>query len=54
MTDYLQKFVPRLSEITTLRYELTKSYNVLQWDEQVHGAALEETRSFYHSSPKIL
>ena len=44
MTNYLQKFAPRLSEITTSLRELTKTDNAFLWDERVHGAALEETK----------
>ena len=47
MTNYLQKFAPRLSEITTPLGELTKNNSEFLWEDQVHGAALEETkRSF--------
>ena len=57
MTNYLQKFAPRLSEITTPLHKLTKNDEFL-WDEQVHGAALEETKkvlsAFCNSSPNIL
>ena len=45
MTNYLQKFAPRLSEIMTPLCKLTKHDNKFQWDEQVHGAALEETKN---------
>ena len=43
MTNYLQKFALRLSEITTPLRELTNNDNEFLWDYQVHGAALEET-----------
>lgn len=44
VTNYLQKFAPRLSEITTPLRELTKNHSEFLWDDQVHGAALEETK----------
>ena len=53
MTNYLQKFAPRLSEITTPLRELTKNDNELQWDEQVHGAALEETKKILSTTPVL-
>lgn len=46
MTNCLQKFAPRLSEIRTLLRELTKKEDEFQWDEQVHGGAPEETKIF--------
>ena len=53
MTNYLQKFAPRLSEITTPLRELTKNDNEFQWDEQVHGAALEETKKILSTTPVL-
>ena len=53
MTNYLQKFAPRLSEITTPLSELTKNDNEFQWDEQVHGAALEETKKILSTTPVL-
>ena len=53
MTNYLQKFAPRLSEITTPLCELTKNNNEFQWDEQVHGAALEKTKKILSTTPVL-
>ena len=53
MTNYLQKFAPRLSEITSPLRELTKNDNEFQWDEQVHGAALEETKKILSTTPVL-
>jgi len=53
MTNYPQKFAPRLSEITTPLHELTKSDNEFLWDEQVHGEALEETKKILSSTPVL-
>ena len=53
MTNYLRKFAPRLSEITTPLSELTKNDNEFQWDEQVHGAALEETKKILSTTPVL-
>ena len=51
MTNYLHKFAPRLSEITTPLRELTKKDNGFLWDDQVHGAALEETKKILPTTP---
>ena len=53
MPNYPQKFAPRLSEITTPLHELTKNDNEFQWDEQVHGAALEETKKILSTTPVL-
>ena len=53
MTNYIQKFAPRLSEITTPLRELTKNDNEFQWDEQVHGAVLEETKKILSTTPVL-
>ena len=53
MTNYLQKFAPRLSEITTPLLELTKIDNEFVWDDQVHGPALEETKTILSTTPVL-
>ena len=53
MTNYLQKFAPRLSEITTPLRELTKIDNKFVWDDQVHGPALEETKTILSTTPVL-
>ena len=52
MTNYLQKFAPKLSEVTTPLRKLIKNDKEFLWDAQVRGAALEDP--FYNSSLKIL
>ena len=52
MTNYLQKFAPRLSELTTPLCELTKN-NEFLLDDQVHGATLEETKKILSSTPVL-
>ena len=53
MTYYLQKFSTRLSEITTPLREVTKNDNEFLWDDQVHGAALEETKKILSTTPVL-
>ena len=56
MTNYLQKFVPRLSEITTPLRELTKNDNEFQWDAAGSWCSpgRDKEDPLYDSSPKIL
>ncbi|PFX12514.1 Retrovirus-related Pol polyprotein from transposon 17.6 [Stylophora pistillata] len=53
MTNYLQKFAPRLSEVMTPLRELTKNDNEFQWDGQAHGAALDETKKILSTTPVL-
>ena len=53
MTNYLQKFAPKLSEITTPLCDLIKSDTEFLWDEQVHGAALNEAKRIISSTPVL-
>ncbi|KAL9976590.1 hypothetical protein ACROYT_G013911 [Oculina patagonica] len=53
MTNYLQKFAPKLSEITTPLRNLIKSDTEFLWDEQVHGAALNEAKRIISSTPVL-
>ena len=53
MMNYLQKFVPKLSEITTPLRDLIKSDTEFLWDEQVHGAALNEAKRIISSTPVL-
>lgn len=53
MTNYLQMFAPRPSEVTTPLRELTKNDNEFQWDAQVHGAALVETKKILSTTPVL-
>ena len=52
MTNYLQKFAPRLTEITTPLRELTKN-DKFWWDKQVHGTALQETKKILSTTPVL-
>ena len=53
MTNYLQKFAPKLSEITTPLRNLIKSDTEFLWDEQVHGVALNEAKRIISSTPVL-
>lgn len=53
MTNYLQMFAPRPSEVTTPLRELTKNDNEFRWDAQVHGAALVETKKILSTTPVL-
>ena len=44
MTNYLQRFAPKLSEVTNPLRELTKKESKFIWDESTHGLALAETK----------
>ena len=53
MTNYLQRFAQRLSKIMTPLHELTKINNEFVWDDQVHGPALEETKTILSTTPVL-
>ncbi|PFX17543.1 Retrovirus-related Pol polyprotein from transposon 17.6 [Stylophora pistillata] len=53
MTNYLLKFAPRLSEVTSPLRELTKNDNEFHSDEQVYGAALDETMKILSTTPVL-
>ena len=53
MTNCLQKFAPRPSEITTPLREFTKNDNKFLWNKQLHGTSLEETKKIL-SGPEEL
>ena len=53
MTNYLQKFAPKLSEITTPLRELLKSDTEFLLDEQVHDVALNEAKRIISSTPVL-
>ena len=44
MVNYVQKFVPRLAEMSTPLRELTKKDNEFIWEEHIHGKALDQVR----------
>ena len=53
MVNYVQKFVPRLAEITTPLRELTKKDNEFIWEEHIHGKVLDQVRKIL-SQPPVL
>ncbi len=53
MANYVQKFAPRLAEITTPLRDLIKKGNEFKWEEHVHGRALNEIRQIL-SEPPVL
>jgi hypothetical protein len=53
MANYVQKFAPRLAEITTPLRDLIKTGNEIKWEEHVHGKALNEVRQIL-SEPPVL
>ena len=53
MVNYVQKFAPRLAEITTPLRELTKKDNEFIWEEHIHGKALDQVREML-SQPPVL
>jgi hypothetical protein len=53
MVNYVQKFAPKLAEITTPLRDLIKKGNEFIWEEHVHGKALDEIRQIL-SEPPVL
>ena len=53
MVNYVQKFVPRLADITTPLRELTKKDNEFISEEHIHGKALDQVREIL-SQPPVL
>lgn len=53
MVNYVQKFAPKLAEITTPLRELIKKGNEFRWEEHIHGKALEEIQQIL-SEPLVL
>ena len=53
MVNYVQKFAPKLAEITTTLRDLIKKGNEFIWEEHVHGKALDEIRQIL-SEPPVL
>ena len=51
MTNYLQRFAPKLSEVTTPLRDLTKTDTEFLWEEKIHGTALEETKRILSETP---
>ncbi|XP_046571037.1 uncharacterized protein K02A2.6-like [Haliotis rubra] len=46
MVNFVQKFVPNLSEVTAPLRDLLKSDVNFRWDEQVHGKCLEKNQTY--------
>ncbi|XP_046573846.1 uncharacterized protein K02A2.6-like [Haliotis rubra] len=53
MVNFVQKFVPNLSEVTAPLRDLLKSDVNFRWDEQVHGKCLEKIKHIL-SEPPVL
>ena len=53
MTNYLQRFAPKLSEVTTPLRDLTKTDTEFLWEEKIHGTALEETKKILSETPVL-
>ena len=53
MVNFVQKFAPRLAEITTPLRNLIKKGNEFKWDEHVHGKALDEIRQTLAEPPVL-
>ena len=53
MINYLQKFAPRLSEVTAPLRELLKKENTFYWDDDVHGKSLEKVKKILTSAPVL-
>ena len=53
MVKFVQKFAPRLAEITTPLRDLIKKGNEFKWDEHVHGKALDEIRQTLAEPPVL-
>ena len=53
MVNFVQKFAPRLAEITTPLRDLVKKGNEFKWDEHVHGKALDEIRQTLAEPPVL-
>ena len=53
MTNYLQRFAPKLSEVTNPLRKLTKEESEFIWDESVHGLALAETKRILSTAPVL-
>ena len=53
MVNYVQKFAPKLAEITTPLRELIKKGNAFIWEEQRHGKALEKVKQMMVEPPVL-
>ena len=53
MTNYLQRYAPKLAEVTNPLRELTKKESDFIWEESVHGRALAETKRMLTTVPVL-
>ena len=53
MINYVQKFAPGLSELTSPIRELLKKENQFRWDENVHGICLSKIKNILTSTPVL-
>ena len=53
MVNYLQKFMPNLSEATAPMRDLQKETNQFHWDEQVQGRSFEQLKEILSAAPVL-
>ena len=53
MVNYLQRFMPNLSEITAPMRDLLKEGNQFHWDEQVQGRSFEKMKEALSEAPLL-
>ena len=53
MVNYLQKFMPNLSEATAPMRDLLKETNQFHWDEQVQGRSFEQLKEILSAAPVL-
>ena len=53
MVNYLQKFMPNLSEATAPMRDLLKETNQFHWDEQVQGRSFEQLKEILTAAPVL-
>ncbi|XP_062576513.1 uncharacterized protein K02A2.6-like [Saccostrea cucullata] len=53
MVNFVQRFVPNLSEVTSTLRDLLKSDTYFHWDEQVHGNAFSTIKKILSEAPVL-
>jgi hypothetical protein len=53
MVNFVQKFAPRLSEITAPLRDLLKKESAFVWEEHTHGKAFKEIKSILSNTPVL-
>ncbi len=53
MVNYVQRFAPKLSEVTLPLRDLIRKENEFLWDEAVHGKALKEAKKLLSEAPVL-